>query len=124
MAAIKDNSRAKYNACKLTPDQVLLILTRKDMSLRQLAEALGVSFSTIQKVWQGNAYKHIHPEIPRRSPGERSQPRQRVIGPRCPECVHHFKGTCSMSFPEYKIQGITAAVVCNAYATGRLVTHS
>lgn len=120
MAAIKDNSRAKYNASKLTPDQVLMILTRTDMSLRQLAAANGVSFSTVQKVWQGNAYKHIHPDIPRRSRSERSQPNQRIIGPRCTECVHLFKGACSLAFPEHRTQGITAAVVCSAYATERI----
>lgn len=117
MAAIKDNSKAKFNASRLTPDQVLLILTRKDMTLRQLADVTGVSFSTVQKVWQGNSHRHIHPEIPR-------APRQRTVGPRCNECIHYFKEACSMSFPEFRTQGITAAALCSAYATGRVLEVS
>jgi hypothetical protein len=100
-------------AIKLTPDHILMILTRKDMTLRQLAEAIGVSFSTVQKVWQGNSHRHIHPDIPRAH--------KRTNGPRCVDCVHYLaKGACSMSFPEYRVQGATAAVHCSAYATGRV----
>jgi hypothetical protein len=121
MAAVKNSERTRYNACKLTPDQVLMILTRKDMTLRQLSETLGVSFSTVQKVWQNKSHRHIHPDIPRRPRSERTHASQCAIGPRCPQCVHYFKGACSMSFPEYRTQGITAAVVCNAYATGRVL---
>lgn len=116
MAAVKNPERTKYNASKLTPDQVLMILTRKDMTLRQLAEVTGVSFSTVQKVWQGNSHRHVHPDIPRS--------RQRTVGPRCPECIHYFKEACSMSFPEFRTQGITAAALCSAYATGRVVEAS
>jgi hypothetical protein len=112
MAAVKDNTKSRFNASKLTPDQVLMILTRKDITLRQLADMMNVSFSTIQKVWQGNSHRHIHPEIPRSH--------QRTVGPRCPECIHYFKEACSMSFPEFRTQGITAAALCSAYATGRI----
>jgi hypothetical protein len=121
MAAIKDNSRARYNACKLTPDQVLMILTRKDMTLRQLAEMLDVSFSTVQKVWQGKAHRHVHPDIPRRPRSERTHASQCALGPRCNRCVHLLNDECSLDLPEYRTQGITAATLCNAYATGRVL---
>lgn len=37
MAAIKDNSKAKFNAAKLTDDQVLMVLTTPHLTMRQLA---------------------------------------------------------------------------------------
>lgn len=113
MAAIKDSSRAKYNAAKLTDDQVLMVLTTPHLTMRQLADITEVSFSTVQKIRQGNAYKHVHPNIPRNH--------KRTTGPRCAECVHYFKGNCSLSFPEHKANGEVAAVHCAAYARERVL---
>jgi hypothetical protein len=121
MAAVKNPERTRYNASKLTPDQVLMILTRKEMTLRQLAEITGVSFSTIQKVWQGKSHLHVHPDIPRRPRSERSHASQCAIGPRCGKCVHDHRGTCSLEFPERMRNGEVAAVHCSAYTTGRVL---
>lgn len=113
MAAVKNLDRTKYNAAKLTDDQVLVVLTTPHLTMRQLADITGVSFSTIQKIRQGNAYTHVHPDIPRSH--------KRTTGPRCVECVHDHRGTCSLEFPERVRNGEVAAVHCSAYTTQRVL---
>jgi hypothetical protein len=113
MTTKQNTSVTRYNACKLTDHQVYMILTSPHLTTRQLANMMGVSFSTIQKVRQNAVYKHVHPDI--------SRNRKRAVGPRCAECVHYFKGACSLSFPEHKANGGVAAVHCAAYARERVL---
>lgn len=116
MAAVKNPERTKYNGRKLTDEQVYKVLTRHDLTTGQLADMMGVNYSTIQKLRRGESGAHLFPDIPR--------DHKRTAGPRCAECVHYFKEACSMSFPEFRTQGITAAVLCSAYATGRVLEVS
>ena len=109
MAAVKNLDRIVHNASKLTADDVYMILTRSELTTRQLADLIGVSSSAIQKVRQGQSQKHLFPELPRTH--------TRTNGPRCSSCCHDHHGRCSLEFPERRTQGDTAAAVCAAYMT-------
>jgi hypothetical protein len=109
MAAVKNIDRTKYNAAKLTDDQVYMVLTSPRLTMRQVADIVGVSFSTIQKIRRGESYTHLFPEIPRDHKPTR--------GPRCTECIHDHHGACSLEFPERRFNGEVAAVHCVAYIT-------
>ena len=108
-------NRSRYNAAKLNPDQVFMVLTRHDLTMRQRAQMVEVSTSTIQKICTGEAYSHLFPEI------KRIKNRRPVIGPRCTECVHNNDTKCTLSFPERMDQGSRAAVQCVAFTTGRIL---
>lgn len=97
---------------KLTDDDILMVLTRHDLTARQCAELLDVSLSCAQRIRRGEAFTYVHPEIPR--------DHKRTVGPRCDACVHFFKGVCSLGFPEYSEVGNLAAVYCNAFTTERM----
>jgi hypothetical protein len=114
MPAVDNLDRVVYNACKLTPEQVLYVLA-SDRTNRQLGEELGVNDSSIQKIRCGESYTHVHPEVPRPKAGARRK------GPTCEQCVHLCNDRCSLSFPEFKHRSYRAAAVCAAYATGRVL---
>ena len=98
---------------RLTDDDIFFMLTRHDLTGRQCAELLEVSISCVTRVRRGEAFAHVHPEIPR--------DHKRTEGPRCDACVHLFKNVCSMCFPEYREVGSFAAVYCNAFARERIL---
>jgi hypothetical protein len=108
-------TRSRYNAAKLNADQVFMVLTRHDLTMKQRAAMVEVSTSTIQKICTGAAYSHLFPEI------KRLKNRRPVIGPRCDACVHNNGTKCTLSLPERKDQGSRAAVDCVAYTTGRVL---
>ena len=102
-----DTTKTRFNGVKLKPDDVYMILTRHDLTMYQLADMIGVASSTVQKVRRGQSMTHLFPEIPRSH--------QRIVGPRCTDCVHDHHGACSLDFPERRTQGSIAASVCSAY---------
>lgn len=116
MAAVKDSSRTRYNGRKLSEDAIRTILTRTDLTMRQVADLYGVAPETAQKIRRGDSYSDVLPELPRI---KRTQ-QERTTGPRCNECVHDLDGRCTLGFPE-RIRSNAAAVVCAAYATGRVL---
>lgn len=115
MAAVKNIEKVRFNSRKLSEEQVRLVLTATDMTNPQIAELVGVSKDAIQKIRAGHTYAEMLPELERPNKGA-----PRSTGPRCTSCVHYFRGTCTMGFPEVRERGIYAASQCSAYATQRL----
>jgi hypothetical protein len=105
-------SSISRGATKLSDNDILMVLTRHDLTARQCAEMLDVSMSCIARIRRNQSFAYVHPEIPR--------DHQRVTGPRCDACVHLFKGACSMDFPEYSEVGNYAAVYCNTFTRERI----
>jgi len=101
---------------KLNEDAIRTILTRADLTMRQVADMFDVNPSLPEKIRRGEIYTDVLPELPRI---KRTQ-QEKATGPRCNECVLDLHGRCTLGFPE-RIRSNTAAVVCAAYATGRVV---
>jgi hypothetical protein len=98
---------------KLTDDDILMVLTRHDLTARQCAEALEVSMSCVQRIRRNESFAYVHPHIPR--------DHKRTAGPRCDDCVHLFRGACTLGFPEHREAGPYAAVYCNAFTRERIL---
>ena len=97
-----------YASCKLTEDQVLYVLTSR-LSIRQVADELDVSPSTVQKIRAGETWTHVLPDVPRPGRGVKH------AGPSCRDCVHYLRDACSLQFPEFKQIGTRAARYCVPY---------
>jgi len=97
-----------YASCKLTEEQVLFALTSL-LSIRQVADELDVSPSTIQKIRRGETWTHVLPDVPRPGRGVKR------VGPSCRDCVHYLRDACSLGFPEFKEIGPRAARYCVPY---------
>jgi len=104
-------SNPALNACKLTPDQVLRVLT-DPMQQHALAVELGVSDTTIYRVRSGFSYQHLHPGVPRPTAPDPTLS--------CTMCVHFSGDRCQMAFPEFRSKQTYAAGDCAAYMEGAI----
>ena len=97
-----------YASCKLTEEQVLYVLTSPLTNI-QVADELGVTTSTIQKIRTGDTWTHVFPDVPRPGRGVKR------VGPSCRDCVHYLRDACSLGFPEFNEIGPRAARYCVPY---------
>jgi hypothetical protein len=92
----------KPAARALNEEQVKVALSlRHTMKSRQVAAIMGVSMYTIQKLWRGESYKEVAPEIPRFPAPER--PERSIMV--CERCIHYLNDCCTLGFPEAKRSG-------------------
>ena len=92
MARTNSLEKTRFNGCKLSPEQVYMVLTRNDLASQTIADMLGVSVSNIRKIRRGETMKHLHPDLPRHM--------RITSGPTCSDCVHDRHGRCTLGFPE------------------------
>jgi hypothetical protein len=100
----------KPAARALTEEQIRVVLAaRQHMKSRQLAAIMGVSLCTIQKIWRGDSYKEVAPDMPRfPSP---TVPEQASLV--CERCIHWLKGHCTLQFPESR--NVSFARQCSVF---------
>lgn len=96
----------------LSEEQVKVILEAEHLTSRSLAQIMGVSMNTVQKVRRGFSYRDAVPDIPR---WEDARPtryqRDNMI---CERCIHWLKG-CTMGFPEAQ-RSMTFARYCSVFS--------
>lgn len=92
---------------RLTNDQVRMILERRDLSARSLAEELGRTGEAICQVRRGNSYRDVLPEIPRWGA-------RKLQGLSCHSCAH-WRNRCEMGFPDPEEEGPGFAADCSFY---------
>lgn len=92
---------------RLTDDEVRMILERRNISARRLANDLGRSAEAICQVRAGISYRNVLPEIPRW--GARKSMRAS-----CHACVH-WRSRCVMGFPDPEEEGPGFAADCSLF---------
>lgn len=98
----------KKGQAPLTEDQVRMILERRDLTNKALADQLGRSSEAIRQVRIGKTYRDVLPDMPRMIP-------LRSGGVTCYTC-EHWRGDCTMGFPDPLEEGPGFARDCDFYA--------
>lgn len=102
--------RPKPGSCRpqsLSEDQIRLILTSADRSLRSLAEEFDRTPEAIRQVRIGGSYAEVLPEIPRwksRTRGART----------CHDC-EHWRSRCQLGLPDPELEGVGFAEDCSSF---------
>jgi hypothetical protein len=87
----------KPAARALNEEQVKIILEAEHLTSRALAQIMGVSMNTVQKIRRGYSYRSVVPDVPR---WEDARPtRYERDNMTCERCIHWIRG-CTMGFPE------------------------
>lgn len=91
----------------LTEDQIRLILTSQNRSLRSLADEVGRTAEAVRHIRIGEAYPDVLPEIPRWP----SRTRGAIT---CYSC-HYWRGHCGMELPDPLQEGVGCAEDCSLF---------
>lgn len=100
---------------RLCDGQIRLILERRDLSLDSVARLVGRSRETVRHIRYGITYRSVLPELPRWKFGEIAiLPTGRRTTLTCRDCIH-WRGGCTMGFPDAEEMGITFARECSSF---------
>lgn len=94
-------------------ETIRFILTNKQLGATRLARQLGCSRQMVYCVLRGETYRDVLPQLPRGLPSGLPAPRLQLTRS-CHRC-QHWRGRCTMGFPDPAEEGPSFAMECALY---------